>query len=238
MQIKSIPRMEDMMRILMIVTSHDKMGDTGHKTGIWLEELAAPYYRFKDAGAEITLASPKGGQPPLDPNSQVPDALTDATARFEKDDTAQKAFANTVTLDDLNADDYDALFYPGGHGPLWDLATDAKSIALIEAFVAQDKPVAAVCHGPAAFVNAKTKDDKPLVAGKKVTGFTNDEEKAVGLEKVVPLLIEDEFTKQGGLYERGDMWASYAVVDGKLVTGQNPASSDATADAVMKILGK
>mgnify|MGYP003624177010 FL=1 len=226
------------MRILMIVTSHDKMGDTGHKTGIWLEELAAPYYRFKDAGAEITLASPKGGQPPLDPNSQVPDALTDATARFEKDDTAQKAFANTVTLDDLNADDYDALFYPGGHGPLWDLATDAKSIALIEAFVAQDKPVAAVCHGPAAFVNAKTKDDKPLVAGKKVTGFTNDEEKAVGLEKVVPLLIEDEFTKQGGLYERGDMWASYAVVDGKLVTGQNPASSDATADAVMKILGK
>lgn len=226
------------MRILMIVTSHDQMGDTGHKTGIWLEELAAPYYRFRDAGAEITLASPKGGQPPLDPNSQVPDALTDATARFEKDDSAQKAFANTVTLDGLNADDYDAIFYPGGHGPLWDLATDTKSIALIEAFVAQDKPVAAVCHGPAALVNAKTTDGKPLVAGKKVTGFTNDEEKAVGLEKVVPLLIEDEFNKQGGLYERGEMWASYAVVDGKLVTGQNPGSSDATADAVMKLLGK
>ena len=226
------------MRILMIVTSHDQMGDTGHKTGIWLEELAAPYFRFRDAGADITLASPKGGQPPLDPNSQVPDALTDATARFEKDDTAQKAFANTVTLDGLKADDYDAIFYPGGHGPLWDLATDAKSIALIEAFVAQDKPVAAVCHGPAALVNAKTTDGKPLVAGKKVTGFTNDEEKAVGLEKVVPLSIEDEFNKQGGLYERGEMWASYAVVDGKLVTGQNPGSSDATADAVMKLLGK
>lgn len=226
------------MRILMIVTSHDKMGDTGHKTGIWLEELAAPYFRFRDAGADITLASPKGGQPPLDPNSQVPDALTEATKRFEGDEAAQKAFANTVKLDGLKADDYDALFYPGGHGPLWDLAIDAKSIALIEAFVAQDKPVAAVCHGPAAFVNAKTKDGKPLVAGKKVTGFTNDEEKAVGLEKVVPLLIEDEFTKQGGLYERGDMWTSYAVVDGKLVTGQNPASSDAAADAVVKLLGK
>ncbi|KEO59148.1 type 1 glutamine amidotransferase domain-containing protein [Thalassospira permensis] len=226
------------MRILMIVTSHDKMGDTGHKTGIWLEELAAPYFRFRDAGADITLASPKGGQPPLDPNSQVPDALTEATKRFEGDEEAQKAFANTVTLDGLKADDYDALFYPGGHGPLWDLATDVKSIALIEAFVAQDKPVAAVCHGPAAFVNAKTKDGKPLVAGKKVTGFTNDEEKAVGLEKVVPLLIEDEFTKQGGLYERADMWASHAVVDGKLVTGQNPASSDAAADEVIKLLGK
>ena len=224
------------MRILMIVTSHDQMGDTGHKTGIWLEELAAPYYRFLDAGAEITLASPKGGQPPLDPNSQVPDALTDATARFEKDEAAQKAFANTVKLDGLNADDFDALFYPGGHGPLWDLATDAKSIALVEAFVAQNKPVAAVCHGPAALVNAKGSDGKPLVADKKVTGFTNDEEKAVGLEKVVPLSIEDEFKKQGGLYERGDMWASYAVVDGKLVTGQNPASSDATADEVMKLL--
>ncbi|WP_430475310.1 type 1 glutamine amidotransferase domain-containing protein [Thalassospira lucentensis] len=224
------------MRILMIVTSHDQMGDTGHKTGIWLEELAAPYYRFLDAGAEITLASPKGGQPPLDPNSQVPDALTDATARFEKDEAAQKAFANTVPLDDLKADDFDAVFYPGGHGPLWDLATDAKSIALIEAFVAQNKPVAAVCHGPAALVHAKGIDGKALVAGKKVTGFTNDEEKAVGLEKVVPLLIEDEFKKQGGLYERGDMWASYAVVDGKLVTGQNPASSDATADEVMKLL--
>lgn len=226
------------MRILMIVTSHDKMGDTGHKTGIWLEELAAPYFRFRDAGADITLASPKGGQPPLDPNGQVPDALTEATKRFEGDEEAQKAFANTVTLDGLKADDYDALFYPGGHGPLWDLATDVKSIALIEAFVAQDKPVAAVCHGPAAFVNAKTKDGKPLVAGKKVTGFTNDEEKAVGLEKVVPLLIEDEFTKQGGLYERADMWASHAVVDGKLVTGQNPASSDAAANEVIKLLGK
>lgn len=226
------------MRILMIVTSHDKMGDTGHKTGIWLEELAAPYFRFRDAGADVTLASPKGGQPPIDPNSQVPDALTEATKRFEGDKDAQKAFANTVKLDGLNAEDYDALFYPGGHGPLWDLATDDQSIKLIEAFMAQDKPVAAVCHGPAAFVNVKTNDGRPLVEGKKVTGFTNDEEKTVGLEKVVPLLIEDEFKKQGGLYERGDLWASYTVVDGKLVTGQNPASSEAAADEVVKLLNK
>ena len=224
------------MRILMITTSHDRMGDTGHKTGIWLEELAAPYFRFLDAGAEITLASPKGGKPPLDPNSLVPDALTEATERFEKDAVAKQAFENTVTLDGLKADDFDALFYPGGHGPLWDLATDAKSIALIEAFVAQNKPVAAVCHGPAALVNAKTADGKPLVAGKRVTGFTNDEEKAVGLEKVVPLSIEDEFKKHGGTYERGEMWAPFAVVDGKLGTGQNPASSDATADEVIKLL--
>ncbi|MFV1850703.1 MAG: type 1 glutamine amidotransferase domain-containing protein [Thalassospira sp.] len=224
------------MRILMITTSHDQMGDTGHKTGIWLEELAAPYFRFRDAGATITLASPKGGKPPLDPNSLVPDALTEATERFEKDDTAKQAFESTLTLDDLKADDFDALFYPGGHGPLWDLATDVKSLALIEEFVAQNKPVAAVCHGPAALVNAKSADGKPLVAGKRVTGFTNDEEKAVGLEAVVPLSIEDEFTKQGGRYERGDMWAPFAVTDGKLVTGQNPASSDATADEVIKLL--
>lgn len=224
------------MRILMIMTSHDKMGDTGHKTGIWLEEFAAPYYRFLDAGADITLASPQGGQPPLDPNSEAADALTDATERFEKDANAQKAFANTVTLDDLKADDFDALFYPGGHGPLWDLASDAKSIALIEAFIAQNKPVAAVCHGPAALVNAKGTDGQPLVSGKKVTGFTNEEEKAVGLEKVVPLSIEDEFKKHGGMFERGDAWASFAVVDGKLVTGQNPASSEATADAVLRLL--
>ena len=226
------------MRILMIVTSHDKMGDTGHKTGIWLEELAGPYFRFRDAGADVTLASPKGGQPPIDPNSQVPDALTEATKCFEGDKDAQKAFANTVKLDGLNAEDYDALFYPGGHGPLWDLATDDQSIKLIEAFMAQDKPVAAVCHGPAAFVNVKTNDGRPLAEGKKVTGFTNNEEKAVGLEKVVPLLIEDEFKKQGGLYERGDLWASYTVVDGKLVTGQNPASSEAAADEVVKLLNK
>ncbi len=224
------------MRILMIMTSHDKMGDTGHKTGIWLEEFAAPYYRFLDAGADITLASPQGGQPPLDPNSEAADALTDATERFEKDANAQKVFANTVTLDDLKTDDFDALFYPGGHGPLWDLASDAKSIALIEAFIAQNKPVAAVCHGPAALVNAKDTDGQPLVSGKKVTGFTNEEEKAVGLEKVVPLSIEDEFKKHGGMFERGDAWASFAVVDGKLVTGQNPASSEATADAVLRLL--
>lgn len=226
------------MRILMIVTSHDKMGDTGHKTGIWLEEFAAPYYRFLDAGADITLASPKGGQPPLDPNSQVPDALTAATERFEKDSDAQSKFANTATLDGLKADDFDALFYPGGHGPLWDLASDEKSIALIEAFTAQNKPVAAVCHGPAALVRAKGPDGKALVSGKKVTSFTNEEEKAVGLDGVVPLSIEDEFKKHGATFTRGETWASFAVVDGTLVTGQNPASSEETADAVLKLLAR
>ncbi|MDP2698062.1 type 1 glutamine amidotransferase domain-containing protein [Thalassospira sp.] len=224
------------MRILMIMTSHDQMGDTGHKTGLWLEEFAAPYYRFLDAGAQITLASPKGGKPPLDPNSQAKDALTDATERFEADDAAQESFANTVTLNGLLADDFDALFFPGGHGPLWDLVTDSRSIALIEHFTAQNKPVAAVCHGPAALVNARDVDGKPLVAGKKVTGFSNDEEKVVGLDAVVPLSIEDTFKKQGGLYHKGDNWAAFAVVDGHLITGQNPASSEATADEVLKIL--
>ncbi|MFH1803698.1 MAG: type 1 glutamine amidotransferase domain-containing protein [Pseudomonadota bacterium] len=224
------------MRILMIMTSHDQMGDTGHKTGLWLEEFAAPYYRFLDAGAQITLASPKGGKPPLDPNSQAQDALTDATKRFEEDDAAQEAFANTVTLNGLLADDFDALFFPGGHGPLWDLVTDSRSIALIEHFTAQNKPVAAVCHGPAALVNARDVDGKPLVAGKKVTGFSNDEEKVVGLDAVVPLSIEDTFKKQDGLYQKADNWAAFAVADGNLITGQNPASSEATADEVLKIL--
>jgi putative intracellular protease/amidase len=224
------------MHVLMIVTSNDQMGDTGHKTGIWLEEFAAPYYRFLDAGVKVTLASPKGGKPPLDPNSQAQDALTDATARFEKDEAAQKAFANTVTLDNLKADDFDALFFPGGHGPLWDLATDAKSIALIEAFAIQDKPIGAVCHGPAALINAKGPDGKPIVAGKEVTSFTNDEEKAVGLENVVPFSIEDTFTKAGGTFQKGAMWQSFSVTDGKLVTGQNPGSSEATADALLALL--
>ncbi len=224
------------MRILMIMTSHDEMGNTGHKTGIWLEEFAAPYYRFIDGGATVTLASPKGGQPPIDPNSEADDALTEATKRFEGDKTAQQAFASTVPLTGLKADDYDALFFPGGHGPLWDLATNKDSIALIEAFVAQDKPVSAVCHGPAALVNAKTGNGEPLVKGKDVTGFTDDEEKAVGLEEVVPLSIEQEFKKAGGKYQKGANWAPFALTDGKLVTGQNPASSELAADATMKLL--
>ncbi|OKH89777.1 type 1 glutamine amidotransferase domain-containing protein [Thalassospira sp. TSL5-1] len=224
------------MRILMIMTSHDEMGNTGHKTGIWLEEFAAPYYRFLDGGATVTLASPKGGQPPIDPNSEADDALTEATKRFEGDKAAQQAFASTVKLQGLKADDFDALFFPGGHGPLWDLATDADSIALIEAFVAQDKPVGAVCHGPAALVNVKTTNGEPLVKGKEVTGFTDEEEKAVGLEEVVPLSIEQEFKKAGGNYKKGANWAPFAVTDGKLVTGQNPASSELAADATMKLL--
>ncbi|RCK51202.1 dimethylallyltransferase [Thalassospira profundimaris] len=224
------------MRILMVMTSHDQMGDTGHKTGIWLEEFAAPYYRFIDGGATVTLASPKGGQPPIDPNSQADDALTDATKRFEGDTAAQQAFASTVKLQGLKADDFDALFFPGGHGPLWDLATDADSIALIEAFVAQDKPVGAVCHGPAALVNAKAANGDPLVKGREVTGFTDEEEKAVGLEAVVPLSIEQEFKKAGSSYKKGANWAPFAVTDGKLVTGQNPASSELAANATMKLL--
>ncbi|OSQ39087.1 type 1 glutamine amidotransferase domain-containing protein [Thalassospira mesophila] len=224
------------MRILMIMTSHDKMGDTGHKTGIWLEEFAAPYYRFVDGGATLTLASPKGGQPPIDPNSQTDDALTDATKRFDRDKTAQQAFATTVPLEGLKADDFDALFFPGGHGPLWDLATSTHSIALIEAFVAQNKPVGAVCHGPAALVNAKAANGDALVKDKEVTGFTDDEEKAVGLEAVVPLSIEQEFKKLGGRFQKGANWAPFAVTDGKLVTGQNPASSELAADAVLKLL--
>tara|TARA_R110001583_G_scaffold189552_1_gene352675 strand:- start:11910 stop:12590 length:681 start_codon:yes stop_codon:yes gene_type:complete len=224
------------MRILMIMTSHDKMGNTGHKTGIWLEEFAAPYYRFIDGGATVTLASPKGGQPPIDPNSQTDDALTDATKRFEDDKAAQQAFASTVPLQGLKADDFDALFFPGGHGPLWDLATNTHSIALIEAFVAQNKPVGAVCHGPAALINAKDTNGVALVKGKEVTGFTDDEEKAVGLEAVVPLSIEQEFKKAGGIYKKGANWVPFAVTDGKLVTGQNPASSELAADATMKLL--
>ena len=224
------------MKILMVLTSHDKLGDTGNKTGFWLEEFAAPYYVFKDAGAEVTLASPKGGQPPLDPSSDADDAQTEATKRFKGDDAAQKELANTKVLSDVSADGYDAIFYPGGHGPLWDLAEDKASINLIESFAASDRPVGAVCHAPAVFKHTKGTDDKPLVSGKTVTGFTNTEEEAVGLTDVVPFLVEDMLKTNGGTYKKGDDWASFVVTDGKLVTGQNPASSEEAAHKLLSLL--
>jgi putative intracellular protease/amidase len=221
------------MKILMVLTSHDQLGDTGKKTGFWLEEFAAPYYAFKDAGAQLTLASPKGGQPPLDPKSDEPDAQTEATERFRKDLAAQSALASTVLLGSVKEDDYDAIFYPGGHGPLWDLAEDQQSIALIEAFYNAGKPVAAVCHAPGVLRHAKGADGQPLVKGKKVTGFTNSEEEAVQLTNVVPFLVEDELKAKGGVYSKGPDWASYVLTDGLLVTGQNPASSQAAAEALL-----
>ncbi|WP_323802384.1 type 1 glutamine amidotransferase domain-containing protein [Sulfitobacter litoralis] len=224
------------MKILMVLTSHDKLGDTGNKTGFWLEEFAAPYYVFKDAGAEVTLASPKGGQPPLDPSSDADDAQTEATKRFKGDDAAQKELANTKVLSDVSADGFDAIFYPGGHGPLWDLAEDKASINLIETFAASDRPVGAVCHAPAVFKHTKGTDDKPLVSGKTVTGFTNTEEEAVGLTDVVPFLVEDMLKSNGGTYKKGDDWASFVVTDGKLVTGQNPASSEEAAHKLLSLL--
>lgn len=224
------------MKVLMVLTSHDKMGDTGHKTGFWLEEFASPYYAFLDAGADVTLASPAGGQPPVDPNSDADDAQTDSTRRFKQDDKAQAALAKTVTLDSVKADDYDAVFYPGGHGPLWDLANDAHSIKLIEDAYAGGKVVGAVCHAPGVFKQVKGPDGAALVKGRKVTGFTNSEEEAVGLTNVVPFLVEDMLKENGGDYSKGDDWASYVTVDGRLITGQNPASSEAAAEAVIKAL--
>jgi putative intracellular protease/amidase len=225
-----------LMKILMVLTSHDKLGDTGKKTGFWLEEFAAPYYVFKDAGAEVTLASPKGGQPPLDPSSDSDDAQTDATKRFKAEDAAQKDLANTVVLSGVSADGFDAIFYPGGHGPLWDLAEDADSTALIEAFAESDRPVGAVCHAPAVFKHPKGSDGKSLVSGKTVTGFTNTEEEGVGLTDVVPFLVEDMLKANGGSYKKGDDWASFVVTDGKLVTGQNPASSEEAAHKLLALL--
>lgn len=223
--------------ILMVLTSHDQLGDTGKKTGFWLEEFAAPYYVFKDAGAQITLASPKGGQPPLDPKSDDPSAQTDATRRFKADADAQKVLANTATLASVRAEDFDAVFYPGGHGPLWDLAEDALSIALIENTFAAGKPLALVCHAPGVLRHAKAPDGKPLVEGKKVTGFTNTEEEAVQLTKIVPFLVEDMLQANGGQYSKGADWAPYVLTDGNLITGQNPASSEQGAHAVLQQLG-
>jgi putative intracellular protease/amidase len=221
------------MRVLIVLTSHDQLGNTGEKTGFWLEEFAAPYYRLLDAGAELTLASPAGGQPPLDPKSSQPDAQTDATRRFNADSAAQEMLASTSRLKDMNVAEFDAVFYPGGHGPLWDLYDDSDSITLIESFVAAQKPVAAVCHAPAVLLKVKGADSQPLVMGKKVTGFTNSEEVAVGLADVVPYLLEDRLVELGGDFSRADDWHSYVVVDGLLITGQNPGSSEAVADALL-----
>ncbi|MHB8283128.1 MAG: type 1 glutamine amidotransferase domain-containing protein [Caulobacteraceae bacterium] len=217
------------MKILMVLTSHDELGDTGRKTGFWLEELAAPYYAFKDAGAQIVLASPKGGQPPLDPKSNEPSFQTDLTRRFEADAAANAQLAATVRLDSVSPAAFDAVFYPGGHGPLWDLAEDQTSIKLIEAFIAAAKPVALVCHAPGVLRHVTATDGKPLVQGKKVTGFANSEEEAVGLTQIVPFLVEDELKAKGGVYSKGEDWGSYIVDDGLLITGQNPASSAAAA---------
>jgi putative intracellular protease/amidase len=224
------------MKILMVLTSHDQLGDTGNKTGFWLEEFATPYYVFKDAGAEITLASPKGGQPPVDPSSDADGAQTEATKRFKADEVAGKVLASTAALSTVSADGFDAIFYPGGHGPLWDLAEDSDSKTLIETFAASGRPVGAVCHAPAVFKNPKGTNGRPLVAGRKVTSFTNTEEEGAGLTKVVPFLVEDMLTANGGIYQKGDDWASFVVTDGNLVTGQNPASSEAAARALLALL--
>ena len=224
------------MKILIVLTSHDTLGNTGRKTGFWLEEFAAPYYAFVDAGATVTLASPKGGQPPLDPKSDDPDAQTDATRRFRQDTEAQQVLASTLRLADVQAADYDAVFYPGGHGPLWDLAEDTKSVGLIETMLAAGKPVSAVCHAPGVLRHAKTADGKPLVQGRQVTGFSNAEEAAVQLTDVVPFLVEDELTRLGGLYSSVPDWQPHVVSDGLLVTGQNPASSVGVAQALLERL--
>ena len=226
------------MNILMVLTSHDQLGNTGHKTGFWLEEFAAPYYVFKDAGATLTLASPLGGQPPLDPKSDDPSAQTEATTRFKQDPTAQQALAHTVKLDTVDAAGFDAVFYPGGHGPLWDLAEDKKSIALIETMYAAGKPVAAVCHAPGVLRHTKAADGTPLVKGKSVAGFTNTEEEAVHLTNVVPFLVEDMLKNNGGEYSKGADWQPYVVTAGNLITGQNPASSEPAAKELLKMLAK
>ncbi|MGM0951599.1 MAG: type 1 glutamine amidotransferase domain-containing protein [Pseudomonadota bacterium] len=224
------------MKILMVLTSHDQMGDTGHKTGFWLEEFTAPFYVFKDAGADITLASPKGGQPPVDPNSEAEEALTDTTRRFTKDAHAKEMLASTKKLADVDMNQYDAIFYPGGHGPLWDLANDDKSAELIKTAYEQDKVIGAVCHAPGVFKNVFIKPGQNIVGGREVTGFTNTEEEAVQLTNVVPFLLEDMLKENNARYSRGDDWAPHIVVDGKLITGQNPASSEGAAKAVLQTL--
>ncbi|HUO00302.1 MAG TPA: type 1 glutamine amidotransferase domain-containing protein [Bradyrhizobium sp.] len=226
------------MKILMVITSHDQLGNTGRKTGFWLEELAAPYFVFKDAGVEITLASPKGGRPPLDPKSNEPDFRTDLTRRFEKDAAAEAQLDKTVRLDSVRQEDFDSVFYPGGHGPMWDLAEDKNSIKLIESFLAAGKPIAAVCHAPGVLRHVKTPDGKPLVQEKEVTGFTDGEEEAVGLTKVVPFLVEDEMLRLGAVFSKVANWGVHVVSSGLLTTGQNPASSGPAAKVLLEKLDR
>lgn len=225
------------MKILMVLTSHDQLGNTGKKTGFWLEEFASPYYVFKDAGADITLASPAGGQPPLDPTSDEAINQTPATQRFKEDTYAQQQLATTVKLGDIDASDFDAVFYPGGHGPLWDLAVSKNSIALLEAFIAQQKPLALVCHAPAALINVKV-NDQPFVKNKNVTGFSNSEEQLAGLTDAVPFLLESYLTELGANYQKGVDFTANVVIDGTLITGQNPQSSEDTAKALLTALTK
>ena len=226
------------MKILMVLTSNGRLGNTGQKTGLWLEEFAAPYYVFKDNDMQVTLASPAGGQPPIDPKSDDPDAQTEATRRFQDDADAQERFANTVRLETIDPEDFDAIFYPGGHGPLWDLAEDDNSISLIESFFMREKPIGCVCHGPAVLLHAKGPDGFPLVKGKRVTGFTNREENWVQMSEVVPFMIEDMLSNKGGLFSKGNAWKPHIEVDGNLVTGQNPASSKPAAEAIVQLLRK
>ncbi|MBV8163259.1 MAG: type 1 glutamine amidotransferase domain-containing protein [Candidatus Eremiobacteraeota bacterium] len=224
------------MKILMVLTSHDRLGDTGRPTGFWLEEFAAPYFVFRDAGVELTLASPKGGQPPIDPKSDLPENQTPAMTRFKKDEEARKALANTVALADVRAEDFDTVFYPGGHGPMWDLAESADSRALLESFYNSGKPIALVCHSPGVLRHVRYQDE-PLVKGKHVTGFTNGEEEEVQLTHVVPFLVEDELLRLGAIFEKEKNWQPFWVVDGRLITGQNPASSTGAAKALLELLG-
>src|ERR1700684_2883200 len=225
------------MKVLMVLTSHAQLGNTGRKTGFWLEELAAPYYVFKDAGVEITLASPKGGRPPLDPKSNEPSFQTDTTRRFEKDAAANAQLDKTVRLDSVKQEDYDTVFYPGGHGPMWDLAEDPNSIALLESFYNSGKPIALVCHSPGVLRHVKYQG-QPLVKGKHVTGFTDGEEEEVRLTHVVPFLVEDELLKLGAIFEKLKNWEPFSITDGRLVTGQTPASSTVAAQALLKVLGQ
>lgn len=220
----------------MVLTSHSELGNTGEKTGFWIEEFAAPYYVLADAGVEITIASPKGGQPPIDPKSATPDAQTESTKRFNQDEALKTKLANTVKLSEVNETEYNAVFYPGGHGPLWDLANDEKSIALIQNFYNANKPVAFVCHAPGVLIKVKTQNGEPLIKGKAVTGFSNTEEEAVKLTDVVPFLLEDEFKKLGGHFSKGADWSSYVKKDGLLITGQNPASSEEAANVLLNAL--
>lgn len=224
------------MKILIVLTSHDTLGDTGKKTGFWLEELAAPYYSFVDAGAELILASPAGGQPPLDPKSNEPDAQTETTKRFEADEVAMQQLANTHKLSEVLNQDFDAVFYPGGHGPLWDLAEDQNSISLIEQTLQANKPVALVCHAPGVLRDVKDAEGRSIIEGKTVTGFSNSEEDGVGLTAIVPFLVEDMLKEKGGQYSKAEDWQVYVQEDGLLITGQNPASSAATAEALLKLL--
>ena len=224
------------MNVLIVLTSHGELGDTGKKTGFWVEEFAAPYYQLADAGVQITLASPKGGQPPIDPRSEEAEAQTQFTRRFDKDEPLKQKLAHTLKLSDVKASDYDAVFYPGGHGPLWDLTKDADSIALLEAFQQQGKPMALVCHAPCVLLHVKLPNGDPLIKGKNVTGFSDTEEAAVKLTDVVPFLLEDELKKAGGNYSKGPDWGVYVQTDGLLITGQNPASSAEAAKVLLKLL--